>query len=200
MSGSNVAPVSERGKGIPGSRKANRGPSAGPENRRALIAAAREVFATQGFGAPLSAVARRAGVGQGSLYRHFPDRVALAAAVFDENLSELEAVAARPDTTLDDLLARVIDQALVSTALIDTLWTDPHDEQVMSLGDRIRLVAEVVVARERAAGRVDPGVASDDVLLAISMLAGQLSRTDAADRPAVARRAWSLFHAAFAPR
>ena len=63
---------------VPEPTKANRGPSAGPENRRALIAAARAVFAESGYSAPLSAVARRAGVGQGSLYRHFPDRVALA--------------------------------------------------------------------------------------------------------------------------
>ena len=187
----------ERRKGVPAERKVNRGPSAGPENRRALIAAAREVFAADGLTAPLSAVARRAGVGQGSLYRHFPDRIALAVAVFDENLGELEALADRPETTLDDLLARVIDQALVSTALVDTLWADPLDERVLPLGDRIRQVAEVVVERERAAGRIGAEVATDDVLLAISMLSGLLSRTDAAERPAVAKRAWSLFHAAF---
>jgi AcrR family transcriptional regulator len=192
--------VPERRKGVAGERKANRGPSAGPANRRALIAAAREVFAAEGLAAPLSAVAKRAGVGQGSLYRHFPDRIALAVAVFDENLTELEAVADRPETTLDDLLARVIDQALVSTALVDTLWADPLDERVLPLGDRIRRVAEVVVERERAAGRIGPDVATDDVLLAISMLSGLLSRTDAAERPAVAKRAWSLFHAAFAAR
>jgi AcrR family transcriptional regulator len=192
--------VPERRKGVAGERKANRGPSAGPGNRRALIAAAREVFAAEGLAAPLSAVAKRAGVGQGSLYRHFPDRIALAVAVFDENLTELEAAADRPETTLDDLLARVIDQALVSTALVDTLWADPLDERVLPLGDRIRRVAEVVVERERAAGRIGPDVATDDVLLAISMLSGLLSRTDAAERPAVAKRAWSLFHAAFAAR
>ena len=190
----------EREKRVSGERKANRGPSAGPENRRALIAAAREVFATEGLTAPLSAVAKRAGVGQGSLYRHFPDRIALAVAVFDENLTELEAVAGRPETTLDDLLARVIDQALVSTALVDTLWSDPLDERVLPLGERIRNVAEVVVERERAAGRIGTDVATDDVLLAISMLSGLLSRTDAAERPAVAKRAWALFHAAFAAR
>jgi AcrR family transcriptional regulator len=71
-------------------RKANRGPAAGPENRRALIAAAREVYATEGLNAPFSAVAKRAGVGQGSLYRHFPDRKALAVAVFEENLVDIE--------------------------------------------------------------------------------------------------------------
>ncbi|HEU0181064.1 MAG TPA: helix-turn-helix domain-containing protein, partial [Agromyces mariniharenae] len=79
----------ERGKGIRAERKPNRGPSAGPANRRALIAAARDVFATEGLQAPFSAVAKKAGVGQGSLYRHFPDRLSLAVAVFDENLDEL---------------------------------------------------------------------------------------------------------------
>lgn len=50
--------------------------------------------------APLSAIARRAGVGQGSLYRHFPTRQSLALAVFDQNMVQLEHLAAQPDTTL----------------------------------------------------------------------------------------------------
>jgi AcrR family transcriptional regulator len=67
-------------------QRVNRGPSAAAENRAALIAAARAVFATAGYDAPLSAVARRAGVGQGSLYRHFPNRMSLAVAVFEDNM------------------------------------------------------------------------------------------------------------------
>ena len=68
-----------------------------------MINAAREVFGESGLTAPLNSVAKRAGVGQGSLYRHFPDRVSLAVAVFDDNIGELEAIADRPDSTLDDL-------------------------------------------------------------------------------------------------
>ena len=49
----------------PDARKPNRGPAAGPRNRAALIAAAREVYANDGLGVPFSAVAKRAGVGQG---------------------------------------------------------------------------------------------------------------------------------------
>ena len=78
-------PEGRKGRG-PTTRKPNLGPSAGPGNRRALIVAAREIFAEDGLAAPFSAVAKRAGVGQGSLYRHFPDRLALAVAVFDENI------------------------------------------------------------------------------------------------------------------
>ncbi|MBT2517109.1 TetR/AcrR family transcriptional regulator [Streptomyces sp. ISL-90] len=185
---------------MPGSRKANRGPAAGPENRRALIAAAREVFATGGLTAPLSAVARRAGVGQGSLYRHFPDRTALAVAVFDENIGNLEAIVNLPDTTLDDLLDLVIEQALVSTAFIDMITANQHDPRVVHLGERFHEIAERALERERAAGRIGAHVATDDLLLAVSMLSGVLSRSDPEDRRDVARRAWALFHAAFAPR
>jgi AcrR family transcriptional regulator len=179
--------------------KANRGPSAGPQNRRALIAAAREVFADEGYAAPLSAVARRAGVGQGSLYRHFPDRTALAVAVFDENIGELEQLAADPETTLDDLLDRVIEQALVSAALIDLITAHTRDPAVRHLGARMNAVADRLVERERAVGRIGAHVGTDDVMLAVSMLTGLLARTDPEQRREVARRAWSLFHTAFAP-
>jgi len=178
----------------------NRGPSAGPENRRALLAAAREVFATEGFAAPLSAIARRAGVGQGSLYRHFPDRTALAIAIFDENIAALEVSVDRPGSSLDDLLDRVIDQALVSTALIDLVMANAHDPRAVHLNERFHAVVDRLLAREQAAGRIGEHVSSADVILAVSMLAGVLARSDAADRPEVGRRAWGLFHAAFTPR
>ena len=178
-------------------RKTNRGPSAGPENRRALIAAAREVFADGGYNAPLSSVAKLAGVGQGSLYRHFPDRLSLAIAVFDENLEELERIAERGDSTLDELLGAIIAQALVSTAMIDMITADLDDPRVQHLETRIEGVVGIIVQRERVAGRIGEGVETADVLLAISMLAGVVARTPADRRDAVARRAWSLFHIAF---
>lgn len=178
-------------------RKGNRGPSAGPENRRALIAAAREVFADGGYNAPLSSVAKLAGVGQGSLYRHFPDRLSLAIAVFDENLEELERIAERRDSTLDELLGSIIAQALVSTAMIDMITADLDDPRVQHLETRIEGVVGIIVQRERVAGRIGDSVETADVLLAISMLAGVVARTPADRRDAVARRAWSLFHVAF---
>ncbi|WEO77359.1 helix-turn-helix domain containing protein [Cryobacterium sp. SO2] len=179
--------------------RGNRGPSAGPENRRALLTAAREVFATDGFSAPLSAIARRAGVGQGSLYRHFPDRTALAIAIFDENIAEIEVFVDKPESTLDDLLDRVIEQALVSTALIDLVMANARDPRAVHLADRLNVVVARLLAREQQAGRIGQHVSTADVILAVSMLAGVLARSEAADRPDVARRAWGLFHAAFTP-
>jgi AcrR family transcriptional regulator len=121
-------------------RRANRGPSAAAENRRALVAAAVEVFGEQGIDAPLSAVAKRAGVGQGSLYRHFPDRMSLALAAFEDNVAELEELAARDGTVLDDLLTLVTEQTIASVAFV---------EMVTAAGDDGRL--EAVTARVSAA-------------------------------------------------
>jgi AcrR family transcriptional regulator len=150
--------------------------------------------------APLSSVARKAGVGQGSLYRHFPDRTALAVAVFEENLTELELFIDRPESTLRDLLERVIDQAVVSTALIDLIWAHSHDERVVHLGDRLRDMVERKVQREKESGVLGAHVTVEDVLLAVSMLAGVLARSDADERRAVGSRAVVLFTLAFGPR
>ncbi|MGH3704609.1 MAG: TetR/AcrR family transcriptional regulator [Agromyces sp.] len=190
----------ERGKGTSEARKANRGPSAGPGNRRAIIAAAREVFAADGLQGPFNAIAKKAGVGQGSLYRHFPDRFSLAVAVFDENIDELEAAVEPESATLDDLLEAIIGQAVVSTALIDLIWQHQDDERVAHLGSRLADIVGAVVVRERAAGSIGEAVEDADVLLAVSMLADLLARTGAEDRRRVAQRAWAIFHAAFAPR
>jgi AcrR family transcriptional regulator len=62
-------------------------------NRGLLVAAAREVFAEHGVDARVDEVARRAGVGTGTLYRHFPTREALLEAIFTERFGELLAAA-----------------------------------------------------------------------------------------------------------
>lgn len=179
------------------SPKANRGPSAGPENRRALISAAREVFAADGFAAPLSAVAKRAGVGQGSLYRHFPDRLALALAVLDENVAELESHAGRPDATLDSLLDVVIDQALVTSPFVDAILGEGDDPRVLALGTRLDALAHRVHAQERAADRIAAHVEPDDIIMAISMVGATLTRIPEPYRAATAARAKTMFHRSF---
>ncbi len=185
---------------MPPEPKANRGPSAGPDNRRALIAAAREVFGEVGLSAPLNSVAKRAGVGQGSLYRHFPDRVSLGVAVFDENIGELEDLAARPGTTLDDLFDAVAEQVVGSTALLDLVTDHRHDPRTEHLRTRITGVVDILLARDKVAGNVGDDVDAADVLLAVSMLAFVLARTDDDGRADVRARTHAMFRAAFAPR
>ncbi|MGW9453325.1 TetR/AcrR family transcriptional regulator [Streptomyces sp. NPDC055632] len=66
-------------------------------NRERILEAAREAFTQQGIDVPLSAVARRAGVGVATLYRRFPTRAALVTAAFTEQLTLCA-------TALDDAL------------------------------------------------------------------------------------------------
>ena len=67
-------------------------------NYEKLLAAAREEFAAEGTGATLEDVARRAGVGIGTLYRHFPTRQDLLEAVY---LDEVQAICDSAEKYLD---------------------------------------------------------------------------------------------------
>ena len=62
-------------------------------NRARIVETASEVFAVRGADASLEEIARGAGVGIGTLYRHFPTRDDLVEAVFHDRIDELEALA-----------------------------------------------------------------------------------------------------------
>ncbi len=180
-------------------RRGNRGPGAAAENRRALVAAAVEVFAEQGYDAPLSAVARRAGVGQGSLYRHFPDRVALALTVFEDNVVELEALAARPGTGLDDLLDRITEQTVHSVAFVRVVTAGVADARLDAVVRRVRAVVEGALDGARRSGAVRDDVGTDEVLLAVGMVAAHVATVPATDRRTAADAAWALLHGGLRP-
>lgn len=149
--------------------RSNRGPAAAAENRAALIRAAAEVFSEQGIAAPLSAIAKRAGVGQGSLYRHFRSRGELAFAAFESNLDDLEAIAARGGS-LADVLAVVAEQLAEISVLIEltaTLGDDPH---LRVFEERMRGILDTVLDEGRASGTVPADMTTGDIILAIGML------------------------------
>ena len=62
-------------------------------NYELLVAAARKVFDQEGGGASMEAIAKEAGVGIGTLYRHFPKRIDVVEAVYVDDVDELEHVA-----------------------------------------------------------------------------------------------------------
>ncbi len=64
-------------------------------NREQLMAAAKAAFTERGADAPLEEIARRAGLGIGTLYRHFPTREALLAAVYRREVEQLANAADR---------------------------------------------------------------------------------------------------------
>jgi AcrR family transcriptional regulator len=172
-----------------GQSKTNRGPSAGPENRAALVAAARVIFGQNGVDAPLSSVAKLAGVGQGSLYRHFPDRVSLVFAVFDENMSEIEAAASRPDTTVRELADLITHQTEGIAALIGI--TD-GDARLGDLETRLREALAPKWEDAQRSGVVGNGASLDELMMAIAMVAAVVTHASEGDRHKVASAAWDL--------
>src|ERR1700734_3207859 len=74
-------------------------------NYERLVGAARKVFADQGGGASMEAIAKEAGVGVGTLYRHFPKRIDVGGAVYRDDVDELVGDAARFAESLEPLAA-----------------------------------------------------------------------------------------------
>src|SRR5258708_35434152 len=82
-------------------------------NKKLIVQAAREVFATAGLAAPIDEIAQRAGVGTGTLYRHFPTKEALFEAVVIRAVEDLVEEARRliagkePKTAFFKLLSQL---------------------------------------------------------------------------------------------
>lgn len=178
--------------------RVNRGRLVAEQNREALVRAARQVFADRGLDAPLYEVARRAGVGQGSLYRHFPDRTSLVLAVFDENVAHLESLATHEDATLDAVMDAVTSLAEESSAFMDAVASGADDPRLVDLGRRLREVFRAPVAAAREAGVVAPDIDVEDVMLGVLMLSSALGRLPAGERGArsarlrqLVRRGWT---------
>jgi AcrR family transcriptional regulator len=66
-----------------------------------LVTAARQVFAQEGGGASMESIAKEAGVGIGTLYRHFPKRIDVVEAVYREDVDELTTVAESATATME---------------------------------------------------------------------------------------------------
>jgi AcrR family transcriptional regulator len=173
----------------------NRGRAVAQANRQALLSAARPIFAARGYTAPLSAVARAAGVSQGVLYRHFPDRRALGLAVFEENFTELEGLATSvvgPEcfaTVWRQLVAYIVECSAIIEMVIDI-----RAELPAAVSDeRLRLLLIEPLSRAQDAGLADPAWTSDDVLLLTRMVYGVVvTRTDPAESAEAVRRALGL--------
>ena len=179
---------------VTGSGRVNRGPAAAIDNRRALLTAARRVFAERGYRVPLSTIAREAGVGQAVLYRHFPTRHDLAFAVFEDNLVDLEAIVADPDPgAFGRLWSRLIELTIQVSAFVEMMVDARGDLPDYRGGERLRELVETALPRAQQAGLTDPTLTVDDVLLAWRMTFGVVvTATERSEVRAAVDRAVSL--------
>ncbi|WP_236655160.1 TetR/AcrR family transcriptional regulator [Streptacidiphilus carbonis] len=162
-------------------------------NRERLLAVAEEVFAAKGTGASTEEIARQAGVGIGTVFRHFPTKEALLAAVFlgrFERLGEQAralSTAAEPGPAFFEFFTLVVDQAPAKNAFADAMEQAGVDVQGVTSGIAGELTAalEELLGRAQAVGavRADLGVAELKALLVGASRAVEF----AGDREACAR-------------
>lgn len=152
----------------------NRGPAAAPANRAALLAAARALFSERGyFRVPMQAIARHAGVGQGVLYRHFPRRLDLALAVFEENFARLEDLAQVVGPgSFHRLWEALVGEIVNSSAFVEMVVEARREMPDFGGNERLVGLFQPHVVEAIRHGEVRGDLAVDDVLTAVRMVYG----------------------------
>ena len=136
-------------------------------NYEKLIAVARDTFATEGVSASLEEIARKAGVGIGTLYRHFPNRQDLLESVYAEDVEEVirsaEAVADMPPwDALTVFLHRFVEYLGTKRALAEAV--NLQSEMFQSGRAAMHAAGDALLARAQEAGLARAEVSFDDVL------------------------------------
>jgi AcrR family transcriptional regulator len=146
------------------------------ENREKLLRAAASRFAAQGSGVALESIARSAGVGVGTLYRHFPTREALVEAVYRKEVDALcassgELLAQLPaDAALEAWMERFIAYAATERGLSAALKSVASSQSQLFAATRERLLTAIgsLLGAGIATGRLRGDVTADDVLTAMN--------------------------------
>lgn len=144
-------------------------------NRERVLEAAKVVFSAGGPEASLEAVARRAGVGIGTLYRHFPTREALFEAVYRREVEQLADLAeqlkaeASPVDALRRWLGSVVEFVATKKGMSAALALAVNSSSELTVYSFERLTAAVGALLERAiaAGEIRTDISPEDVLRAL---------------------------------
>jgi AcrR family transcriptional regulator len=139
-------------------------------NREKVLRAAREAFAAAGYGVPLDEIAALAGVGPGTVYRHFPSKEALFEAVVAARVEDLiddarqRAAAADPGAAFFGFLDRMGQEAAAKRDLPDAISVDGAVQQ------RLGEAFGALLHRAQQAGAVRPDITMDDLIVLLKGL------------------------------
>ncbi|TSD93631.1 helix-turn-helix transcriptional regulator [Skermania sp. ID1734] len=151
-------------------------------NRDRILAAAREAFAESGFAVPLDDIAARAGVGPGTVYRHFPDKSALFGAVVTARVSDLVSEARHrasddePGAAFFGFLTRVAQEAAAKRDLPDAIAVPGP------LREALHEAMSVLLHRAQECSAVRGDITTDDLIALLKSLV-----TAVADSPSPGR-------------
>lgn len=159
-------------------------------NRDTLVAVAQAMFAEQGAGASLDEIAKRAGVGPGTLYRHFPSRETLQEAVYRETITQLSAAGRAgglpPGAALDRWLTLLVEHMAarkdLASALVDSLGK--QSEVFVECHRLMHETGDELVSAAKAAGAVRQDLEARDLLWMANGVAQSAEGEDGAARTA----------------
>ncbi|MBR0754336.1 TetR/AcrR family transcriptional regulator [Bradyrhizobium jicamae] len=160
-----------------------------------LLQTAAAVFLAEGLDVPLQRIAETAGIGIGTVYRHFPHRSALIEAVFGPEVDACADAASvltakhEPSEALALWVERYVDFLTSKRGLATVLRSKEAAFATMpaDFGKRLRPALQTLLEGAIAAGDVCPGIEPNDLLRAITLLC-----TPARDDPSYARRMTAL--------
>ncbi|GAB1824409.1 TetR/AcrR family transcriptional regulator [Herbidospora sp. RD11066] len=144
-------------------------------NRQTIVTVARDAFAREGLDVPTREIARLAGLGVATVYRHFPARADLVGAALADHVAacraDMRAACAEPDpwTALSTVIRHFAAHQIRSVGLVQALFTAPapfgEDRRAQAL------MLEALVERARVAGALRAGVSVREVRVALMAIA-----------------------------
>ncbi len=161
----------------PAPRKAPRPRADALRNRERIVAAAREMFVEFGPEAPLDEIARRAGVGNATVYRNFPDRDALVREVVCsviDRTSEAAELALTETGDAFEALSRFVhtaaDERINALCPMVSCAFDQHHPDLQAARERVEQLVAALMERAREAGQLRPDVGVGDLMVAVAQL------------------------------
>jgi AcrR family transcriptional regulator len=141
-------------------------------NRERLVASARELFAREGVDVPVEEITQHAGLGMGTLYRHFPTKEDLIDAVLEDAFAEIvelaQQAAAEEDAWagLTTFFEQTLERHAANRGLKDVLASSERErKRAESHRARIRSLLAQLVERAQTQGALRADVASEDLPL-----------------------------------
>ncbi|MET9391401.1 helix-turn-helix domain-containing protein [Streptomyces sp. NPDC006624] len=161
----------------PVQRKAPRPRADALRNRERIVAAAREMFVEHGAEVPLDEVARRAGVGNATVYRNFPDRDALVREVVCSVMDRLvraaeQALAESGDAfgALEHFAHTAVDERISALCPMVSSTFDRNHPDLEAARLRVERLAAEIMDRAKAAGQLRDDVELGDVMIGLAQL------------------------------
>lgn len=169
-------------------------------NRERIVAAAREAIVEFGPDVPLDDVARRAGVGNATLYRHFTDRAELirqvTLSVLARTAQTAEAALAEEPDAFSALYRFVFEAAEERIGALCPLLSEAFDlqePQVVAQRQRLERALNAIIERAQCSGQLRPDIAVGDLMVALTQLTRPLPGTACAGFDQFVHRHLQLF-------